>query len=145
MEANDRKIASDGQQCDAGPMPPEMRIELQRACQDLGAQKRPRTVADDHDLLSIAVARGLDKMLREAVDALVPFRTPAMGEFPGPDRVSQQIKHIGALFRVFQHRARQGRKQCRCGCNAESAGYSKGVESPSEYSRYGCRQHCFHK
>ena len=51
MKSDDRKIAADGEQDDARAVPAESRIEPQGPRQDLGAQKRSRTVADDDDFL----------------------------------------------------------------------------------------------
>src|ERR1700712_5888166 len=95
MKTDDREIAADGEQDNARAVPPEVGIKLERAGQDLAAQKRSRTVADNDDLLGIAAARHLGEVTGETVDARVPFRPLAVAEFPGPDRVGQQIKQIG--------------------------------------------------
>ena len=80
MKSDDREIAADRKQDDARAVPPERRIELERARQNLGAQKRSRTVADDDDFLGIAGARDVYEVLGKTVDALVPFRPLAVGE-----------------------------------------------------------------
>ena len=41
----------------------------------------------------------------KTVDPLIPFRPLTVGEFPGPDRVREQIKQIGPIFRVLQRGA----------------------------------------
>src|SRR3954463_7439222 len=106
MESDNREIAADGQKHDARAVPSEVWIQFERARQNLGAQKRSRTVADNHDLLGVAGAllgvtgaRDVDEVLRETVDALVPFRPLTVREFPGPDRVRQQIEQVSGVFR----------------------------------------------
>ena len=59
------------------------------------------------------LARDLDEVLRKAVDALVPFGALAVREFPGPDRVGQQIEQIGAGSPCISARCRAGRRRPR--------------------------------
>src|SRR5216684_3926759 len=99
METDDREIAADREQDDARTVSTERRIELERARQNLGAQKRSRTVADDNDFLGVAGACDVGEVLCKSVDALVPIRPLAVREFPGPDRVGQQIEQISRVFR----------------------------------------------
>src|SRR5258706_14711648 len=108
MKTNDREIAADREQDNARTVPPESRIELERARQNLGSQKRSRTMADDDDFLGVARACDLGEVLRKSVDALVPFRPLAVREFPGPDRVGQQMEKICLVFGVFQEGAEDG-------------------------------------
>src|ERR1700681_2010268 len=105
MKSDDREIAADGEQDHARTMPAESRIELERARQNLGPQKRSRTVTDHDNFLGAALARNVYEVLRKAVDPLIPFRPLAVREFPGPDRVREQIEQIGHVFRVLQHGA----------------------------------------
>src|SRR5258706_10826448 len=108
MNTADREMADNGKQDNARTVPSESRIELERARQNLGSQKRSRTVADDDDFLGVARACDLGEVLRKSVDALVPFRPLAVREFPGPDRVGQQIEQICLVFGVFQDGAEDG-------------------------------------
>ena len=112
--------------------PSEVGVERQRARQDFGPEKRSRTMADHHDFLGVAGARDLDEILREAIDARVPFRPLPVREFPGPDRVGQQIEQIGRVFGVFQHRAEHGDEQRRRGGHGEQVGNAEGLQPPGE-------------
>src|SRR3981189_1389519 len=113
MKSDDREITADCEQDHPWTVPPESRIELERARQNLSTQKRAGAVTDDDDLLGLALARDPCKVLGKTVDARIPFRPPAVREFPGPDRVGQQIKQICQVFRVFQHGAKGGDEQRR--------------------------------
>src|SRR5258708_26670938 len=89
-KAAEREITADRQQDHARAMPPEAWVELERARQNFRSQERSRAVADDDDLLGVALACDLCKVLGKTVDALVPFRPLAVREFPGPDPVGPQ-------------------------------------------------------
>ena len=105
VETDDRKVAADREQDDTRAVAAERRIELQGAGEHLGAEERPGTVADNDDFIGVAFARDLDEVLCKAVDARVPIGACAVGEFPGPDRVAQQIEQVGLVFGIFQHGA----------------------------------------
>src|SRR6267142_5586082 len=105
METDDREIAADREQDNARTVPSEIRIELERARQNLGPQERSRTVADDNDFLGVTAACDVGEVLRKSVNTLVPIRAATVREFPGPDRVGQQIEQIWLVFRIFQHGA----------------------------------------
>ncbi len=100
-------------------MPTEAWVELQRARHNLGPQKRSRTVADDEDFLGFALARNVDEVFCKTVDPLIPLRPLAVREFPGPDRVREQIKQICRVFGVLQHGAEGCEEQGRRRDNAE--------------------------
>ena len=87
MKPHDREIASDRKQDNPRTMPRQIRIQLERACQDFGAQERARTVADHDDFLGLAAARDFDDVLGKPIDTLVPIQPLAVRELPGPDRV----------------------------------------------------------
>src|SRR6266446_4547802 len=114
MKSDDREIAADGEQDHARAMPTEAWVELERARHNLGAQKRSRTMPDDDDFLGFALARSLDEVSGKTVDPLIPFRPLAVREFPGPDRVREQIKQICRVFGVLQHGA-EGCEEQGCG------------------------------
>ena len=101
---------------------------MQGAGQHLGTQKRSGTVADNDDLIGVAFARDLDEVLRKAVDALVPFGPRAMGEFPGPDGVGQQIEQVGLVLGVFQQRAEERNEQRDRRRDAEEIGHAERTE-----------------
>src|SRR5229473_8416995 len=99
MKSDDREIAADGEQDHTRAMPTKSRIELQRARHNLGPQKRSRTMTDDDDFLGFALARNVDEVSGKTVDPLIPFRPLAVREFPGPDCVREQIKHVCHVLR----------------------------------------------
>src|ERR1700687_6332483 len=105
MKPDDRKIAADAEQDHARTMPAERRTELKRARQNLGPQKRSRTVTDHDNFLGAALASNVYEVLRKAVDPLIPFRPLAVREFPGSDRLREEIKQLGHVFRVLQYGA----------------------------------------
>ena len=81
----------------------------------------------------VALACDLDEVLRKAVDALIPFGALAVRELPGPDRVGQEIEHISAVFRVFQHGAEQGDEDGGRRRNAERGGNAERVQALFEH------------
>src|SRR6266403_3455157 len=119
MKPDDREIAADGQQDHPRAMLAEAWVELQRARHNLGPQKRSRTVTDNDDFLGFALARNVDEVLSKAVDPLIPLRPLAVREFPGPDRVREQIKQICRVFGVLQHGAEGCEEQGRRRGNTE--------------------------
>src|SRR6266403_1821687 len=119
MKPDDREIAADGQQDHPRAMLAEAWVELQRARHNLGPQKRSRTVTDNDDFLGFALARNVDEVLSKAVDPLIPLRPLAVREFPGPDRVREQIKQVSRVFGVLQQGAEDCEEQGRRRGNTE--------------------------
>src|SRR5258707_434902 len=147
MKSDDREIAADGEQDHARAMPTEAWVELQRARHNLGPQKRSRTVTDDDDFLGFALARNVDEVSGKTVDPLIPFRPLAVREFPGPDRVREQIKQICRVFGVLQHGAEGCEEQARRRGNAERFGdaqrfqtYREGEGNPERAHRLDQQQ-----
>ena len=85
-------------------------------------------MADDDDFFGVGAFGGLDQMLREAVDALVPFGAFAVRELPGPDRVAQEIEHVSGVLGVFQHDAEQGDEQGGRDGDAENVGNAERIQ-----------------
>jgi len=144
METDDREIAADREQDNARTVPSEIGIKLERARQNLGPQERSRAVADDNDFLGVAAACDVGEVLRKSVDALVPFRAAAVREFPGPDRVGQQIEQIGLVFRIFQHGAECGDEHGRGRGDTEPAGNAERFQACREAERNAQRQPALH-
>src|ERR1700750_1797683 len=96
VEADDRVIAAEGQQHHTGAVPAKPGITLERARQNLRTQERAGAMTDQHDLVGVAFAHDFAEIFGEAIDPSVPFGTLPVRELPGPDRVAEEIKHIGA-------------------------------------------------
>ncbi len=129
VESDDRIIAAERQQHDSGAVAAERGVAFERAGQNLGAQERPRAVADQDDLLGVAVADHLAEIVGEAIDALIPFRPLPVRKLPGPDRVAQEIEQIGAVFAVFEKTAERRHEQRRRCENAEQMGDADRIEA----------------
>ena len=97
-------------------------------------------MADDDDFFGVGALGDVDQMLREAVDALVPFRALAVREFPGPDRVAQEIEHVGGVLGVFQHGAEQGDEQGGRDGDAENVGNAERIQAFLENKGDGARR-----
>src|SRR6476646_4898011 len=132
MKSEDREIAADGEQDHAWAMPAEVLVALQRARHNLGPQKRSRTVADHDDFIGFARPRNVDEVLGKTVDPFIPFRPLAVREFPGPDRVREQIQQVCRVFGGLQHGAEDCEEQRRRRDNAEQVGDAQRFEAYRE-------------
>ena len=100
-------------------------------------------MTDDDDLLGVTGAGDLRQILGKTVDTLVPFRPRAVREFPGPDRVAEQIEQIGGVFRVFQQGAENGHEQRRCRGDTQRVGHAEGMQALAEADRRAERNQRF--
>jgi hypothetical protein len=90
-------------------------------------------MADNDDLVGVAGPRDLGQILRETVDALVPFGSLAVRELPGPDRIAEQIEHVGLVLEIAQRAPHEGEEDRRSRKPAQRLRRAERIEPLAEH------------